>query len=124
MNSTGYILSILLLGLSFLLKLFVDRRTDIPIFINAILELPVDINFVGLSFTIAFIIKDTKNIESGLLTFFCYLLVSIITVFLWRKSGWCFEQNKIIWTILLALINLSLSTLLLFKSLELLIVRI
>jgi hypothetical protein len=121
MNSAGYLLSILLLGLSFLLKLFIDRRTDIPIFINAILELPVDINFVGLSFTIAFIIKDSKNIESGLITFCCYLLVSIITVFLWRKSGWCFEKNKIAWTIILALVNLFLSSILLLKSLELLI---
>lgn len=121
MNATGYILSILLLGLSFLLKLFVDRRTDIPIFINAILELPVDINFVGLSFTIAYIIKDINNVGNGLLTFFCYLLVSILTVFLWRKSGWCFETNKYWWTVFLAAINFLLSIILLLKSLELII---
>lgn len=120
MNSTGYILSIFLLGLSFLLKLLIDRKTDIPIFINAILELPVDINFVGLSFTIAFIIKNSKNIEPGLIMFFGYLIFSIITVFLWRNSGRCFEKNKILWTILLALVNVSVSIILLLKSLELL----
>lgn len=117
---TGYILSIILVGLSFLLKLFVDRKTDMPIFINCLLELPVDLNFLGLSFIIAYIIRDPKNSATGMLYFGSYLLISILTVFMWRRSCHCFSLNDNKWTAFLGVLNFIISVILMLTSLNLL----
>jgi hypothetical protein len=117
---TGYILSIILVVLSFLLKLFIDRKTNIPIFINSLLELPVDLNFLGLSFVIAFIIRDTKNAADGLIYFITYLAISVLTVYVWRRSCYCFGQNSTGWTIFLGIINFIVSVLLMLYALNLL----
>ena len=102
------ILPILLLVIAFILKLFIDRVVDAPAAIQAICELPVDILFLSLSFTVAFTISNKENQYQGILYCFSGLLIAIFVVFIWRKSIVLFLRDSNWWMFLL-FINLSLS---------------
>jgi hypothetical protein len=77
---------ILLLALSFAIKLFVDRSVGIVEFIQSLFELPTEIAALAVSMIVAFIISDPKNTELGLAYFVLYIVGVILVVFLWRRS--------------------------------------
>lgn len=108
MNHLDVILPIILLGISFLLKLVVDRNIDVPSAINAICELPVDILFLALSFSIAFTITASTNNPEGLLYCFVGLAISILVVLIWRRTVHYFIIKSKIWFVLL-FINLIIA---------------
>jgi hypothetical protein len=102
MQHLDIILPILLLGIAFLLKLVVDRNIDVPTAIHAICELPVDILFLSLSFSIAYTIADPVNNSQGLFYCFVGLAISILVVFIWRRTLQYFiEKRKWLWLFLL-----------------------
>ena len=118
--TTGFLLAIALVILSFALKLFIDQQIDMPIFIKRFLELPVDFNFLGLAFIVAYITKDPTNTQNGLLYFVGLIVVSIFTIFLWRRSTHCFILTRTIWTWILGTINVLISFGIMYCTLTLL----
>lgn len=120
MEHLNIILPGILVLIAFLLKLVVDRNVEIPNTIQATFELPVDIVFLALTFSVAFTLADIKNQAYGL--FYCFIgfAFSIIVVLIWKKTQKSFlEKTK--WWILLLFINLCLAGFTVFKSVELLI---
>lgn len=120
MNSLEVILPVALLLLAFLLKLAIDRNVDIPIAIQSLCELPVDIVFLSISFAIAYTISDVSQNSEGLLYCFTFLIISVLVVLIWRKSIKLFDSNNKWWILLLS-INLFLSTFVLITSIGILI---
>ena len=94
MNSLEIWLPVVLLVLAFLLKLLIDRASTAPIFIQSLMELPVDIAFLAMSFVIAFTINAGGRAGEGLLYFLTYIICSIVLVFFWRRSNSCFERDN------------------------------
>ena len=86
MEHLQIILPSVLLLIGFLLKLLVGRNYDMPATIQAICELPVDIIFLALSFTVAFTITKVDNQSSGLFYCFIGIATAILIVLLWRIS--------------------------------------
>ena len=121
MEHLDIILPILLLGIAFLLKLVVDRNIDVPTAINAICELPVDILFLALSFSIAFTIAEPINNSKGLFYCFVGLAISIAVVFIWRRTlKYFIEKRTWLWLTLL-FVNLIVASISLKCSIELIV---
>lgn len=77
---------IIVLLLSFSLKLFIDRTTTVNDAITSSLELPVDIAFLSLSLIIGFTISPNGDSQLGLLWFCTFLIATIFIVVFWKKS--------------------------------------
>lgn len=105
MDSLEIALPVTLLVLAFLLKLLIDRASTAPIFIQSLLELPVDIAFLAMSFVIAYTINAGDKVGEGLLLFLIYIVSSIVIVFFWRRANSSFESNNFLITGLLTSIN-------------------
>jgi len=112
-------LPLALLVLAFLLKLLIDRASTAPIFISSLLELPVDISFLAMSFIVAFAIRAGAEAGQGLLIFIGYVVASIVLVFLWRRSNLFFEQNKFGWCATLSGINYVVSCIGVYVAIQL-----
>lgn len=120
MEHLQIILPSVLLLIGFLLKLLVGRKYDMPATIQAICELPVDIIFLALSFTVAFTITKVDNQSSGLFYCFIGIATAILIVLLWRISVDQFlKKSK--WWILLLFINLAIAGFTINKSVSLVI---
>lgn len=109
MDSLEIALPSTLLVLAFLLKLLIDRASTAPVFIQSLLELPVDIAFLAMSFVIAYTINAGDKADEGLLYFLIYIVASIIIVFFWRRSNSLFESDNFILTGMLTSINYLVS---------------
>lgn len=120
MEHLQIILPSVLLLIGFLLKLLVGRNYDMPATIQAVCELPVDIIFLTLSFTVAFTITKVENQSSGLFYCFIGIATAILIVLLWRISVDQFlKKSK--WWILLLFINLTIAGFAIKKSVSLVI---
>jgi hypothetical protein len=100
---------VLLLVLAFMLKLLVDRSTTAPVFIESLLELPVDITFLAMSFIVAFTLGSSGKADEGMFTFLVYVVSAIAIVFIWRRSISLFENDKLFWSGSLGVLNYSIS---------------
>ncbi|MDW0358388.1 hypothetical protein Q8G38_03570 [Halomonas venusta] len=105
MNSLEISLPVVLLVLAFLLKLLIDRASTAPVFIQSLMELPVDIAFLAMSFVIAYTINAGNKAGEGLLYFLIYIVCSIVIVFFWRRSNSCFEKDSYVMVGVLTSIN-------------------
>ena len=121
MQSLEIALPVALLVLSFCLKLLIDRTATLPFFIEAVLELPVDIAFLATSLVIAFTIGTPGMVKEGLFAFTLYVIGSIVVVLLWRRSRGFFEKEKLILSLLLAIVNYGISVAALVYSIGLVI---
>lgn len=121
MEQMQYILPVALLLLAFLLKLLIDQTATVPIFIQSILELPVNIAFLATSFIAAYTISITKDTAAGLFYFCIFIIGTIIVVLLWRRSIRLFETNRYIWSIVLGALNYFMCIFGLVKSINLLV---
>ena len=83
-----------MLGLSFMLKLFIDRSTTAPDAIVSTLELPVDITFLSISLIVGYTIAPSGDSKAGLAWFAFYMFAAIFIVFLWRRSIKCFDAGS------------------------------
>ena len=120
MEHLNIILPGLLVLIAFLLKLVVDRSVEIPNTIQAIIELPVDIVFLALTFSVAFTLTSVENQANGLFYGFVGFAFAIVVVLLWKKTQKFFISGSK-WWILLIFLNLSLSGYAVIKSVELVI---
>ena len=93
MISLDISLPVVLLVLAFLLKLLIDRASTAPIIIQSLMELPVDIAFLAMSFVVAYTIKAGDKFGEGLLLFIIYIISTIVIVFFWRRSNVYFESD-------------------------------
>lgn len=84
--SLTIIMPAIVLGLSFFLKMFIDRQTTANDAISSALELPVDIVFLSISLIVGFILMPNTNTLMGFAWFGCYLVLAILIVFVWRRS--------------------------------------
>ena len=120
MEHLEIILPITLLFLAFVLKLSIDRSIEVPNIIQAICELPVDMIFLSISFLIAYTISKPTDPSNGLFFTLAFIVIAVLTVILWRKSLKLFERKNN-WWILLLLINMAISTLSIFQSMNILL---
>jgi hypothetical protein len=105
MSHLEYVLPVILLALIFSLKLFIDQQVTVPIFIESLLALPIDISLLATTFVAAYIISVAQAIDYALFVFIIFIIGSIIIVFLWRRSRRFFEQHHFVSSFILALIN-------------------
>ncbi|GLG82262.1 MULTISPECIES: hypothetical protein [Acinetobacter calcoaceticus/baumannii complex] len=80
------ILPVIVLVLSFSLKMFIDRQTTAHDAISSALELPVDIIFLSISLIVGFILVPRADTLTGFVWFCAYLILAIVIVFIWRRS--------------------------------------
>jgi hypothetical protein len=110
----------LLLLAKFVVKLVVDRSATLPDFISAILALPVDIVFLSASLLAGHVISSPGNVKEGLVLFLGCICLSLIIVFLWRRSDGQFTKDRYFCAAALGLINVGTATGTLVYSLSLL----
>lgn len=120
MNHLDIVLPITLLFLAFILKLSIDRSIEVPNLIQAICELPVDMEFLSISFLIAFTIGKDADTGKGLFFCFVFIFIAVVVVILWRKCLTLFEKGNKLWILLLCL-NIALSSFSLFQSMNILL---
>ena len=110
------LLPVILLGLQFSFKYFIDRRATAFNFVISILELPLSISFLALSFFSALIIAAKGQILEGLIFLLITIIFSVVCVFLWRRSVENFEKENFKKAFILGTLNIILSIPLLFCS--------
>ena len=109
-----------LLLAKFLLKLIVDRSATLPDFISAILALPVDIVFLSASLLAGYAISSPHNVKEGLVLFIGCICLSLVIVFIWRRSDGQFTRDRYLAAATLGLLNVAAATATLVYSLSLL----
>ncbi|EJG0664861.1 hypothetical protein C4G29_RS22635 [Vibrio parahaemolyticus] len=102
-------LPIFLMILAFTLKLFVGKNTTAADFIQAIIELPIDVMFLALSFLAAFIMTHTGQIQREMLAFLAFIVSAIVIVAFSKKAVIAFEDDKVLKPITFSLVNYGLS---------------
>ncbi len=116
------VLPLILLVLQFSLKYFIDRKATVFNFVISILEVPLSIIFLGLSFFAAYVMTSETNIDQGFIWFLVTLFLAIISIFIWRRSVHQFENERFISATLLGILNLFISVPILVYSIMTLIV--
>jgi hypothetical protein len=94
MSALEIVLPIVILVLSFLMKLFVDRSPDLPSLIETTYELPIDIIFLAITFAAAFAITNSAQSGRGLFHFSIYIGLAIIIIVMSRRSNKLFIVDK------------------------------
>jgi hypothetical protein len=120
MQSLDILLPIILLALAFLLKLFVDQPATVPRTIEVLYCVPVDVIFLATSFAGAFTLSSSANAGRGLLHVVIFIGMAVVIVALWRRSIRYFDLNHYLGSGLLFLLNIGLSSTLLFRAIKLL----
>lgn len=103
------ILPLILLGLQFSLKYFIDRRATAYNFATSILEIPVSILFISISLLSGYIIAELYDIQSAFLYLLGILVIVTFCVFFWRRSIEHFEKKNFVYSALLGILNLVIS---------------
>ncbi|WP_337910571.1 hypothetical protein [Vibrio cholerae] len=119
MENIDVILPSIILGMSFILKMSIDRNVDLPASIYAVLELPVDVFVLATSFIAAYTISSPEHFEYGITQFALYIFLVCVAVLIWRKSCKCFENSCYVWVGVLATVNYGICIYALKKAIEL-----
>lgn len=98
-------LPVLLVIIAFLLKLFMDRSATVPLIVQSLYELPVDVLFLAMSFSIAAAITSEKSRDSALFHAFLFLVVILLGVVAWRRSIIFFEDEKRLLSAIIFVLN-------------------
>lgn len=109
-----------LLLAKFLVKLFVDRSATLPDLISAVLALPVDIVFLSASLLAGHILSTSGNVKEGLVLFMGCICLSLVIVFLWRRSDGQFTKDRYIVAAACGILNFGAASATLLYSLSLL----
>lgn len=94
MKPIEIVMPLILMAFAFLLKLMIDRSVTVPDVIASILDLPADIAFFGLSVVVSFAIAKPENRDIGLMLFASFVAITLITIFLWRRSISTFNAGE------------------------------
>ena len=109
----------IILAMAFLMKLFVDRSPDLPIFIEATYALPVDIVFLSMTFAAASCISKPTQAGTGLEHFAVYVLLAVLSIFLYRRSNTLFDSDEYFTSACLSLLNFPIAFASLIDSVKL-----
>lgn len=112
-----YILPLVLIVLTFILKLVVDETTSAPRLVQSLYELPVNMIFLSLSFFVSRMIS-TYSFEPELYFVFGSLAVGTIIIMLWKRSIRRYDKKYFISSAILAIVNFSISAVILFLSIQ------
>lgn len=86
MNPLDFILPLILLAITYSLKLFIDQVVDFPATIKSVCELPIDIVFLSISLLIAIAISNSDIRIDGIVYMLGNFVAAIIIVFLSKRS--------------------------------------
>lgn len=106
-NHLDIVLPAILVVIAFLLKLFMDRSVTAPLVVRSLYELPVDVLFLALSFSVAVAISTVGKREAGLFHAFVFLVVVLLSVVGWRRSVLLFEAGRKVWSLFVFVVNIS-----------------
>lgn len=109
MSYLPWVLAVALLFLRFVLKLFIDRRVTLLLFMDSMFELPVDIAFLATSFVVAFTIASPDNVDAGFAFFVAYVMCAVLVILCWRRSATLFEEEHQGWSAVLTVVNFAVS---------------
>lgn len=104
-----FLLPLILLGLQFGLKFFIDRRATAFNFVTAILEIPISMLFLTLSLISAYIIASKGDVQYPFMMFVAIVILLIFCIFFWRRSVEHFEKENFGYASCLGILNLVLS---------------
>jgi hypothetical protein len=104
-----FLLPLILLGIQFSLKLFIDRRATAFNFTTSILEVPINIFFISLALLSALIISGSGDIQKAFILSLLLLPALIISIFLWRRSVEHFENKRFFLSSVLGILNYVLA---------------
>src|SRR5688572_28644814 len=88
-----FLLPLVLLGLQFSLKFFIDRRATAFNFVTSILEVPINMFFVSLALLAAFIIAGNGDLQKAFMFSLGILCLLVFCIFFWRRSVEHFEKQ-------------------------------
>lgn len=104
-----FLLPLVLLGLQFSLKFFIDRRATAFNFATSILEVPINMFFVSLALLSALIIAGNGDIQKAFMFFLGILCLLPFCIFFWRRSVEHLEKKYFFWAFGLGFLNLALA---------------
>jgi hypothetical protein len=104
-----FLLPVVLLGLQFSLKFFIDRRATAFNFVTSILEVPINMFFVSLALLAAYIIAGNGDLQKAFMVFLGILCMLTFCIFFWRRSVEHFEKKYFFWAFGLGFLNLSIA---------------
>ena len=110
MEYLNVILPLILVLMAFILTLVVDKEVDLPSSIQAIIELPIDLIFLAITFYVATILSNSSIQNEGLLYSFIGLFISIIVVLISKKCSKLFINKRTKTWLLLLLFNIMVSS--------------
>ena len=110
MEYLNVILPLILVLMAFILNLVVDKVVDLPSSIQAIIELPIDLIFLAITFYVATILSNSSIQNEGLLYSFIGLFISIIVVLISKKCSKLFINKRTKTWLLLLLFNIMVSS--------------
>ena len=85
-DHAAWVVPLLLVGLQFLLKLFIGERAGILATWKQFLQNPVDIGFLALSFTASIIISNKDRAATTFVIALIYVLLLIVSIIIWKYS--------------------------------------
>lgn len=100
---------LILLAFAFILKLIIDRQCTLPDAIAAILDLPTDIAFFSLSVIVGVVIVEPGNKANGIMWFAIFIVLTVITVLLWRRSVRAFNAGHRLISIMATFFNYAIT---------------
>lgn len=107
-KSAPAVLPVLLLALSFIVKMSIERSVDLPKAYQSLIELPTDMMFLSSSLIVGFIISNPAKSIYGLLLLLACILISMLVIFLWRKAEHLFDKRSN-WSGLLTVLGFLIS---------------
>jgi len=89
-------MAISLLFIAFFLKLCVNRKVTKNVFITSVLELPMDVIFLSLGFTVSMMIVDVdpSRFRLGLFMFMIQLISAVIVIIFCRSSLKAYKDKE------------------------------
>ena len=111
-------LPLAILVLSFLMKLFVDRAPNLPVAVQTLYELPIDMVFLALTFAAAFVISKPNEAGRGMMHFVGYSVAAVCAIVLTRRSISFLDRNRWTVSVLLFMANLAVAAYVLSSSMN------
>ncbi|GAB5398978.1 MAG: hypothetical protein Aureis2KO_05630 [Aureisphaera sp.] len=122
MENLNIILPSLLLLIGVLLKLFIARPLAKKTLGEASCELPVDLIFLAISFTIGYTatVGDFESQSTGFVYAIAGIAIAVLVVVLWRLSlDLFYKKGRKVWFVIILAINLAISGFCIHKSIQL-----
>lgn len=94
----------------------VDREVEVPNVIKAMCELPIDMILLAISFLIALVLSKEDSRNEAVLYFVTFFILSLLIVFICKRSIKFFEGAKYYWWFGLLFLNFAIALICLVGS--------